>query len=71
MLKENTETLSLGMVLELQTGFDSEASGSCMFAVIYRFAAIWMSLLFPGEQLRVLEWDELKNVRVWKVQLGA
>lgn len=55
MLKENTETLSLGMVLELQTGFDSEASGSCMFAVIYRFAAIWMSLLFPGEQLWVLE----------------
>lgn len=55
MLKEDTETLGLGMVLKLQAGFDSEASGSYIFAVICSCTAIRMSLLFPDEQLQVLE----------------
>lgn len=55
MLKEDTETLGLGMVLKVQTGLDSEASRSYMSALIYIFTAIWMSLLFPGEQLQILE----------------
>lgn len=54
MLKEDTETLGLGMILK-QTGLDSEAPRSYMIAVIYSFTAIWMSLLFPCEQLQVLE----------------
>lgn len=55
MLKEDTETLGLGMVVKLQTGLDSEASRSNVFVVISTFTAVWVSLLFPGEQLQVLE----------------
>lgn len=64
MLKEDTETLGLCMFLKLQTGLGSEASRSNMFAVVYSFTAIWMSLLFPGEQVQVLERDEFKSVCV-------
>lgn len=71
MLKEDTETLGLGMVVKLQTELDSETSRSNVFVVISTFTAVWVSLLFPGEQLQVLEWDEFKGVYVWQVQPGA
>lgn len=55
MLKEDTETLGLGMALKLQTALDSEASRSNMLAVIYSFTAIWISPLFPGKELQILK----------------
>lgn len=40
MVKKDTETLGLSVVIRLQTSLDSEASRCYMFAVIYLFTVI-------------------------------